>query len=104
MRLNIAIVAFDYRLSREAMKLIAQNDESTIKKVTDRYIEMYDGTIYHVFPTFNHVRGYSISQLFIVDDFRWWVIEKQAELIKWVKYRLIYSNVPEEFQIQKYEW
>ena len=104
MRLNIAIVAFDYRCSKEAMKLIAQSDESTIKKISNDYIEMHDGTVYRIFPTFNHVRGHFISQLFIVDDFRWMVFKKQAELIDWIKYRLVYSDVPEEFQIQKYEW
>ena len=65
---------------------------------------MKDGTRYFIFPTFNHVRGHCIDQLIIVDDFRWMVYEQQYELIDWIKYRMMHSCVPEEFQIQKYEY
>jgi len=66
---------------------------------------MNDGTRYKSFPTYNHARGHSIDQIIIVDDNRWEVYQQQAELIDWLKYRLeCTSCVPEEFQIQEFEY
>lgn len=103
--LNIAIVAFNYELSKRALWEIANNDtNSKIKVRTKDYIIMEDGTKYKIFPTYNHVRGHCIDQLIIVDDDRWEVYNQQHELIDWIKYRMFMSCVPEEFQIQEYEW
>lgn len=71
---------------------------------TKDYIIMEDDTRYKIFPTYNHVRGHCIDQLIIVDDDRWEVYDVQHELIDWIKYRMFMSCVPEEFQIQEYEW
>jgi len=97
-------VAYNYKLSKEAMKKIANSDKSNIKTLRENYIEMNDATRYYIFSTHNHVRGHIIDQLIIVDDSRWEVYQQQAELIEWIKYRMCYSCVPEEYQIQEYEW
>lgn len=103
--LNIAIVAFNYELSKKAMREIAYNDvDSKIKIKQYDYIIMEDDTRYKIFPTYNHVRGHCIDQLIIVDDDRWEVYAQQYELIDWIKYRMFMSCVPEELQIQRYEW
>ena len=102
--LRIAIVASNYELSKKAMLKIAEVDYSTIKIKLNKSIEMDDNTIYYVFPTHNHVRGCCIDQLIIVDDFRWKVYSQQEELIDWIKYRMKNSCVPEEFQVQEYEY
>lgn len=102
--LRIAIVGFNYELSKKAMLKIAEVDYSTIKRKSNKYIEMDDDTLYCVFPNYNHVRGYQIDQLIVVDDFRWEIYNQQEELIDWIKYRMKHSCVPEEFQVQKYEW
>jgi predicted HAD superfamily hydrolase len=102
--LRIAIVGFNYEQSKRAMKEIANIDCSKIERMSDKSIEMNDGTKYYIFPTYNHVRGYCIDQLIIVDDYRWEVLYQEEELIDWIKYRMMHSCVPEEFKIQKYEW
>lgn len=103
--LNIAIVAFNYELSKIAMREIAYNDiDSKIKIVRPDYIIMEDNTRYKIFPTYNHVRGHCIDQLIIVEDDKGEVYDKQWELIDSIKYRMFMSCVPKEFQIQGYEW
>lgn len=102
--LRIAIVAYNYEQSKLIMKEIAYFDNSKIKRIQNDRIEMYDGTIYHIFPTYNQVRGYCIDQLIISDDFRWNVYKQQEELIEWIKYRMMHSCVPERFRIQEYEY
>jgi len=68
-------------------------------------IEMNDGTRYKAFSNYNNTRGHWIDQIIIVDDYKWKVYDQQEELISWLKYRLgCVSCVPEEFQIQEYEW
>ncbi len=102
--LRIAIVGFNYEQSKRALREIVEADCSKMKRKSDRIIEMDDGTLYCIFPTYNHVRGYCIDQLIIVDDERWHVYKEQEELIEWIKYRMTFSCVPKEFQIQEYEW
>jgi len=103
--LNIAVVAFNYRLSCEALRILANNDEDAepISIQKDNII-MSDKTKYKAFSTYNHVRGHYIDQIIIVDDCRWEVLVQQYELIEDIKYRMTHSCVPKEFQIQKYEW
>lgn len=106
--LNIAVVGYNYELSCEAIRLLADNDvNNNINTVICRkdLIEMNDRTRYKAFPTYNHARENIIDQVIIVDDNRWNVYQQQFELINWLKYRMeCTSCVPEEFQIQKYEY
>lgn len=105
MRLTVAVVAYNYDLSCKAVWQLANNDkDSKIKYKHKNEIIMEDCTRYITFPTYNHVRGHCIDQLIIVDDYRWEVYQEQAELIDWIKHRMFMSCVPEELQIQRYEW
>ena len=103
--MRIAVVAFNYKLSLRALRVIAENDNSEIERIYKDKIVMKDGNEYHAFPTYNHVRGHIIDQFIVVDDSRWEVYSQQLELIDWIRYRLdCVSCVPEEFQELKYEW
>lgn len=104
--LNVAVVAFNFDLSCKALRVLAENDQdSKIKRMQKDVILMEDGTKYRSFPTYNHTRGHIVDQVIIVDDCRWKVYNQQSELINWLKYRMdCVSCVPEEFQIQEYEW
>jgi len=104
--LSIAVVGYNFELSCKAIRILAENDNDTeIKSIYKDYIIMKDDTIYKTFPTYNHARGHYIDQLIVVDDCRWDIYYKQAELINWIKYRInCTSCVPEEFQEIKYEW
>ena len=103
--LHIAVVGYNFQLACEAIRILAENDNNTkIKRIQTGTILMEDGTKYQAFPTCNSVRGLCIDQLIIVDDCRWKVYKQQEELIDWIKYRMIYSCVPEEFLIQKFEY
>ena len=104
--LSIAVVAYNFELSCKAIKILAKNDANSKPKIIykDKII-MNDNTRYQAFPTYNHARDCWIDQIILVDDFRWHVYDQQYELIDWLKLRLYCtSNVPEEFQIQRYEW
>jgi len=93
-------------LSCKALREIVENDISSkpyIKR-KDRVL-MEDETTYMVISSVDKVRGHIFDQLIIVDDSRWMIFEKQEEILDWMKYRLFHSScVPEEFQIQKYEY
>lgn len=103
--LNIAVVGYNFELSCKAIRIIAENDNCKINKITKDSIFMEDGTKYKAFPTYNHARGHIVDQIIIVDDNRWEVYQKQYELIDWLKYRLgCVSCVPEEFQILEFEY
>jgi len=103
--LYIAVVAYNFELSCRAIRILAENDANTeIKTIRKDVIEMSDNTKYKAFSNYNHVRGHYIDQLVIVDDFRWNVHMQQEELISWIKYRMMHSCVPKEFQIQEYEY
>lgn len=104
--LHIAVVAYDFRLSCKAIKELAMSDKnSKIKIARKDEIMMEDGTRYKAFPTYNHTRGKWIDQIIIVDDDRWKVYDQQYELIEWLKIRVdCTSYIPEEYQIQEYEW
>lgn len=106
MGLSIAVVSFNFELSCKAIKEIAENDmDSKIKIVRRDEILMEDGTRYKAFLTYNHARGCRVDQIILVDDSKWYVYNQQYELIDFLKYRLYCTScVPEEFQIQKYEW
>ena len=104
MNLTVAVVSYNFELSCRAIRVLVENDmDSKAKIICKDEIIMEDGTRYKAFPTYNHVRGYCIDQLIMVDDSRWMVHSQQYELIDWVKYRMFMSCVPEEFQIQEYE-
>ena len=103
--LTIGVVAYNYKLSCNAIKELAHNDEtSTPRKLSMGYCEMQDGTIYKCFSTEEKTRGLRIDQIILVDDDRWEVDWQQFELIDSLKHRMYMSYVPDEFQIQRYEW
>ena len=67
---------------------------------------MEDGTKYTAISS-NSISsfGFRIDQLIIVDDSRWKIFGKLWELIDYTtNYCLNTSCVPEEFQVQKYEY
>jgi len=65
---------------------------------------MEDGTKYIVISNPNSVRGCNIDQMIIVDDYRWEIYNQQWQVIDEIKFRMLKSCVPDEFQIQEYEW
>lgn len=103
--LNIAIVGYNHDLSRRALWEIVNNDVNSKFAVRNKdSVTMEDGTKYRAISREEQVRGYSIDQLIIVDDLRWEIYNKQKDVIEYIKYRLEISCVPEEFQVQQYEW
>lgn len=104
--LHIAVVGYNYELSCKAIRMFAQNDmDSKPIKIMKDSIVMDDGTKYKAFSSDNNARGHYIDQIIVVDDSRWDVYQQQYELIDFLKYRLYCTScVPEEYQIQEYEW
>lgn len=102
--LHVAVVGFNYHLSKIALREIAEADSTKNKKVTDKYIEKTDGTIYRVFSNPDRVRGYMIDQLIVVDDFHWDIYNEQRELIKQIRFAMCRSCVPDQLQVQRYEY
>lgn len=103
--LNIAIVGYNQELSCRALWTIVDNDRNSKFAVRKRdSVAMEDNTKYRAVSKEEQVRGYNVDQIIIVDDYRWKIFDKQWELIDYLKSRLVTSCVPEEFQIQKYEW
>jgi len=103
--LRVAILGYNLDLSRKALREIVENDifSKPINKKKDQAI-MSDGTKYIAISSIEKVRGYAFDQLIIVDDSRWEIFDKQWDVIDYVKERLFLSYVPEEFQIQRYEY
>ena len=105
MALNIAVVGYNYKLSCRAIHQIAENDmDSKIKYPRQNEIIMEDGTRYIAFSNLIQTKGFTIDQIILTDDKRWSVLLTQREVIESLKDRLYRSCVPEEIQIQEYEW
>ncbi len=106
MALSIAVVGYNYKLSCRAIRQVAENDmDSKIKFARQDLVLMDDGTRYKAFTNnTDSLRGVLVDQIILVDDYRWGVILQQHGLISYLKERLHRSCVPEEFQIQEYEW
>lgn len=103
--LVIAVVAFNYKLSCEAIRELAYNDQNYKPiQICMGFCKMQDGTRYKCFSTEEKTRGHHIDQIILVDDNRWEVDWQQFELIDSLKHRMYMSYVPDEFQIQRYEW
>ena len=106
--LNIAVVAYNYDLSCKAIRELVESDMgSKPKHIRKNEILMEDGTRYKAFHNAIDTRGklIDVDQIILVDDSRWMVYIQQYEIIDYLISQLhLYSRVPEEFQILKYEW
>jgi hypothetical protein len=77
-------------------------DSKPIKIQRDRVV-MDDGTQYYALSnTQGDIRGRQIDQLIISNNYEV-KNDEQHEAFEYAKYRLYYSNVPDEFQIQVYK-
>jgi len=105
MKLHIAVLGYNYKLSCRALYEVAENDIDSKPKIRKKdTIIMEDGTKYTALPTnIDRVRGYHFDQLIIADDSRWMIFKECGEILNYLGYRLGASYVPEEFKTQKYE-
>lgn len=107
MGLKVGILGFNANQTYMGMREIAVNDyDNKIIKINIDQIIMSDGTEYiAIYPNSEKVVGYKLDQLIVIDDVRWNIFSKLYELIDTLRQRLLfYSYVPEEYQIQKFEW
>lgn len=106
---DIALLGYTTELSREGVKQLAENNKEQIEKLRinnyDCELFLKDGTrIKAIGYSENWLRGYKFDQLILFDDDRWLIDIHKDETIRMIKACTMYvSNVPEEFQILKYE-
>lgn len=83
------------------LKYIYENDDdSKPLKIRRDWVMMDDGTEYYALShNQDNIRGRYIDQLVISRNYEI-TSDNQCEAFEYIKYRLFYSNVPEEFQIQ----
>jgi len=106
MGLKVGVLGTNTKMIYQAIKQIAESDVYSIVHINAYKAIMSDGTEYiAIYPGTSSVRGYKLDQLIVVDDARWNIFAKLGELIDKLRQELLfYSCVPEEFQIQKFEW
>jgi hypothetical protein len=103
--LKIAVVAYNIEQSQIAIKILAENDNSSKPKLLClNETHMEDGTIYQIMSFSKSMRGEKFDQLIIINDFRFNVYNQFPLEIYELKERIkFYSCVPEEFQVQEYQ-
>ena len=103
--LEIAFMGWDARLTARTFDDFARdNREQVARKGPDRLI-LYDGTRITAFPP-SRVRrffdGYRFDQLILADDSRELIRGHCWEEIEIIRHNMIFSCVPEEYQILFY--
>jgi hypothetical protein len=107
MGLKVGVLGFDPDQTYIGMREVAESDYiNKIKTISIDHIIMDDGTEYiAIYPNAEKVVGYKLDQLIVVDYASWNIFAKLGELIDGLRQRLLfYSYVPEEYQIQRFEW
>ena len=103
----LALLGYNAKLTRYGFEQFVKNNEEQIWKVNMRDLISFfkDGTqVIGLLSADDRIRGYRFDQLILFDDNRWEIErhrEEDIEIIKALTMQL--SNVPEKFQILKYE-
>ena len=103
----LALLGYNAKLTRYGFEQFVKNNEEQIWKVNMRDLIAFfkDGTqVIGLLSADDRIRGYRFDQLILFDDNRWEIErhrEEDIEIIKALTMQL--SNVPEKFQILKYE-
>jgi hypothetical protein len=105
--LNIGIISYNMKLTDRALRIISENDANSIPiKRNSNRVEMSDGTVYIPVHQERDIHGKRFDQIILVDDYRWWLLDKQYMLISRAIERL--SNLFEYYgmdcQVLRYEW
>lgn len=107
-KFDIALLGYNVKLTRYGIRQFVDNNiEQVTQFDTSRNIVyLKDGTMIKglICSDDRSLRGYRFDQLLLFDDNRW-LIELEREEDIWIIKALTMqlSNVPEEFQILKYE-
>lgn len=106
---DIAFLGYTRELSVKGLRQLAENNKEQIEKFYKSYdncvLYLKDGTkITAIGYGENWHNGYKFDQLILFDDDRWNIEIHKEEEIRLIKTCTMYvSNVPEEFQILRYE-
>ena len=102
---DIAFLGYTSEFSRYGLKQFAENNIEQVEKRTRDVLYLKDGTkITAIGYGENWCRGYKFDQLILFDDDRWNIeFDKMREIYNIVLGTMYISNVPDEFQILKYE-
>lgn len=108
-RFDLAFLGYTRELSVKGLRQFAENNKEQVEKFRfnscDCELYLKDGTrIKAIGYSENWLHGYKFDQLILFDDDRWNIKTHKAEGIRMIKACTMYmSNVPEEFQILRYE-
>ncbi|MGJ0848158.1 hypothetical protein ACR77J_15820 [Tissierella praeacuta] len=105
---DIAFLGYNAKLTNYGFRQFLENNREQIRAVyfESLIIILKDGTRLKAIPIVDvrHLGGYRFDQLILFDDERWLIEWKRSEDIRIIKaLTMQLSNVPEEFQILKYE-
>lgn len=107
-KFDIALLGYNVKLTRYGIRQFVDNNiEQVTQFDTSRNIVyLKDGTTIEgiAFTNDRNLRGYRFDQLILFDDYRWeveWAREEEIRIIRELTMQL--TNVPEDFQILKYE-
>lgn len=105
---NLAFLGYNAKLTKYGLGQFLRNNAGQILKADMRtLIAIFkDGTRVKAIPSADegNLRGYKFDQLILFDDERWLIERDRVEDIRTIKFLTMHlSNVPEEFQILKYE-
>lgn len=104
---DLVFLGYNAKLTRYGFEQFLKNNEEQIRKVDMRNLIAFfkDGTqIKGLLSADDRIRGYRFDQLILFDDERWEIEWHRAEDIRIIKaLTMQQSNVPEKFQILKYE-
>ena len=106
-KFDIALLGYNAELTKEGFGQFLRNNAEQISKADMKSLTALfkDGTRIKGLVSVNEMmRGYRFDQLILFDDDRWMIDYIKAAEIRWIqKLAMQQSNIPEEFQILKYE-
>ncbi|MSU01900.1 hypothetical protein [Tissierella pigra] len=105
---DIAFLGYNAKLTNYGFRQFLENNREQVRAVyfESLIIILKDGTRLKAIPIVDdrHLGGYRFDQLILFDDNRWLIEWERSEDIRIIKaLTMQLSNVPEEFQILKYE-
>lgn len=105
---DIAFMGYNSKLTNYGFRQFFENNREQVRAVyfESLIIILKDGTKLKAIPSVDErsLRGYRFDQLILFDDDRWMIDFMREEDIRIIKaLTMQLSNVPEEFQILKYE-
>lgn len=104
---DLAFLGYNAKLTKEGFGQFLRNNAEQISKADMKSLTALfkDGTrIKGLVLVDEMMRGYRFDQLILFDDDRWMIDYIKAAEIRWIqKLAMQQSNIPEEFQILKYE-